>query len=145
LNVHGVNDLKKTEIHTAETLVPEPSAFGVEIAIEKLKRHKSTGNDQIPADLFKAGSRRIHSHIHKLISSIWNRKELPEEWTESIIVPIYEMSDKTNSVNYRTVLLSSTTYKILSNILLSRLSPYAEEITGAHQCGFKAKGQPLII
>jgi hypothetical protein len=27
-------------------------------------------------------------------------------------------------------------YKILSNILLSRLTPYAEEIMGDHQCGF---------
>ena len=30
-----------------------------------------------------------------------------------------------------------TTYKILSNILLSRLTPYAEEIIGDHQCGFQ--------
>ena len=29
-----------------------------------------------------------------------------------------------------------TTYKILSNILLSRLTPYAGEIIGDHQCGF---------
>jgi hypothetical protein len=29
----------------------------------------------------------------------------------------------------------STTYKILSNILLSRLTPYAEEIIGEHQFG----------
>jgi hypothetical protein len=70
LNVHGVNDLKQTEIHTAEKLVPEPSAFGVEIAIEMLKRHKSTGNDQIPADLIKAGSRTILSQIHKLLFGI---------------------------------------------------------------------------
>ena len=41
LNVHGVNDVRQAEIHTAEPLVPEPSAFGVEMAIEKLKRHKS--------------------------------------------------------------------------------------------------------
>jgi len=27
-------------------------------------------------------------------------------------------------------------YKILSNILLSRLTPYAKEINGDHQCGF---------
>jgi hypothetical protein len=26
--------------------------------------------------------------------------------------------------------------KILSNILLTRLTPYADEITGDHQCGF---------
>ena len=28
-------------------------------------------------------------------------------------------------------------YKILYNILLSRLTPYAEEIIGDHQCGFQ--------
>ena len=37
LNVHGVNDVRQTEIHTAEPLVPEPSAFEFELAIEKLK------------------------------------------------------------------------------------------------------------
>jgi hypothetical protein len=31
----------------------------------------------------------------------------------------------------------STTYKVLSNILLSRLTPYAEEITGEHYYGFR--------
>ena len=30
-----------------------------------------------------------------------------------------------------------TTYKILSNILLSRLTPYAKEIAWDHQCGFR--------
>ena len=28
-------------------------------------------------------------------------------------------------------------YKILSNILLSRLIPYAEEVIGDHRCGFR--------
>jgi hypothetical protein len=31
------------DIHTAELLVPEPSAFEFEMAIEKLKEHKSPG------------------------------------------------------------------------------------------------------
>jgi hypothetical protein len=37
LNVHGVSDVRQVEIHTAEPLVPEPSALEVELAIEKLK------------------------------------------------------------------------------------------------------------
>jgi hypothetical protein len=41
LNVHGVNDGRQTETDTAEQLVPEPSAFEVELAIEKLKSHRS--------------------------------------------------------------------------------------------------------
>ena len=31
----------------------------------------------------------------------------------------------------------ATTYKFLPNILLSRLTPYAEESIGDHQCGFR--------
>ena len=40
LNVHGVNDGRQTEIHTAEPLLPEPSAFVFDLAFEKLKSHK---------------------------------------------------------------------------------------------------------
>ena len=53
--VHGVKDVRQAEIHTAEPLVPEPSAGEVELAIDKLKRHKSPGIDEIPAELIKAG------------------------------------------------------------------------------------------
>jgi len=55
----GVNDVRQTEIHTAEPLVPEPSAFEVEMAIKKLKRCKSPRIDQIPEELIKAGGRTI--------------------------------------------------------------------------------------
>jgi len=89
LNAHGVNDGRQTETDTAEPLLPEPSAFEFELAIEKLKSHKSPVIGQIPAELIKAGNRTIHYEIHKLIISIWNKEELPEEWKESITVPIY--------------------------------------------------------
>ena len=75
--------------------------------------------------------------IHKLIISIWNKEELPEERKGSIIVPIHKKGDKTDCNNYRGISLLPTTYKILSNILLSRLIPYAEEVIGDHQCGFR--------
>jgi len=39
-NVHGVKDGGQTEIHTAEPLVPEPSASEFVLAIDKLKTHK---------------------------------------------------------------------------------------------------------
>ena len=41
--------------------------------------------------------------------------------------------------NYRAISLLPTTYKILSNILPSRLTPYAVDITGDHQCRFRRK------
>jgi len=134
--MHGVKDVGQAEIHTAEPTIPELSASEVELAIYKLKSHKSPGIDQTPAELIKARGRTICLEIHKLITSIWKEK-LHEEWKESIIVPIHEEEDKTDCSNYRGISLLPTTYKILSNILLSRLISYAKEIIGDHQCGFR--------
>ena len=82
-NVHGFSDVKQMEIHTAEPLLSELSAFEVEVAIEKLKR--SPGTDKIPAELIKAWGRIIHFEIYKLIKSVSNKEILPEEWKESVI------------------------------------------------------------
>ena len=134
--MHGVKDDGQAEIHTAEPLVPEPSASEFELANDKLKSHKSPGIDQIPAELIKAGGRTIYLKIHKLITSIWNKDKLPEEWRESVIMRIHKKGGKTDCNNYRGISLLPITYKILSNILLSRLIPYAKEIIG-DQCGFR--------
>jgi hypothetical protein len=69
--------------------VPERSLVEEEIAIEKLKRYKFPGTDQIPAERIKTGSETLTSEIHELIHSVWNKEELPQQWKESIIVPIY--------------------------------------------------------
>jgi hypothetical protein len=65
--------------------VLEPSAFEIEMVIEKLKRHQSPGTDQIPAKFIKAGGKTISSAIHNLIICIWNKEELPEQWKELFI------------------------------------------------------------
>jgi hypothetical protein len=122
------------EICTAEPLVPEPSPFMVKIAIAKLNRYKLLGTDDILAELIQARGKTLYSEIHKLIHSIWNKKELREQWRESIIVPIYKKGVKTEQSHYQGILLVLTSYKLLS--LLPRLRPYVDEIIRHHQCGF---------
>ena len=70
LSVHGVNDFRQSEIPTAELPVPVSSDSEVEMATEKLKRHKSPGTDEIPAELIKAGGTTICSELHKLVNFI---------------------------------------------------------------------------
>ena len=120
LNVHGAKDVRQEEILTAEPLVPEPSVFDVELAIEKMKSHKSPGIDQIAAELIQAGGRTIRCAIYKLIISIWNKEEMPEEWKESIIhvVPIHKKGYKTNCNNYRGISLLPTMYKLFQHSAL---------------------------
>jgi len=75
--------------------MPEPSVFDFQMAIEKLKRSRSPGIDQIPTELIKTGGRVIRSEIHRLFNPISSKEELPGESKESIIEPIYKKSDKT--------------------------------------------------
>jgi hypothetical protein len=79
---------------------------------------------------------KLHSEIHKLIKLIWNKEELPHQGKESTVIPIHKKGDKTECSNYQGISLLPTSYKMLSNILLSRLIPYANEIIGDHQYGF---------
>jgi hypothetical protein len=70
---------------------------------------------------------------------------MPEAWKESVILPIHKKGDKTDCSNYGSIPLLATTYKILSNVLLSRLTPYVEEILGIISMDFDATSQLLII
>jgi hypothetical protein len=67
LNVHRVSDVRQIEIHTDEPLVPDPSPFEDEIAIENLKRYISPGSDGIPAELIQAGGEILRSKIALLV------------------------------------------------------------------------------
>jgi sorting nexin-29 len=134
--VCGVYDVRQMVILTDEPLVPKPSLLEVEIDIGMLKGYKSLGPDQIPTKLIKAGGKTSCSEITKLIHFIWNKEELPQQWKESIIVPIYKEGDKMDCNNYQGISFLSTAYKILSIILLARLTPYVSEIMGDHWCEF---------
>jgi hypothetical protein len=50
-----------------------------EIAIAKLKKCKSPGDDNISAEQIQAGGETLLSAIHKLINSVWNKEKLPDQ------------------------------------------------------------------
>jgi hypothetical protein len=85
-------------MHTAEPFVPVPSVSEVKVAVGKLKSYKYPGPDHIPAEFFQAGEETLRSEIHKLINLIWNKKELPDEWKEVVVVPIQKKGDKSTVV-----------------------------------------------
>jgi hypothetical protein len=137
LNVHNVSDVRQIEVHMARPLVPGPSHLEVEVAIAKLKNYKSPGSDQIPAELIQAGGEILLSEIHKLIlfgirknCLINGRSLLLYQFTKRVIKLTVIII-----VGYHCYQLHN---KMLSNIFLSRLVPYIDEITWDHQCGFRS-------
>jgi hypothetical protein len=64
-----------------------------------LKRCNSLHIDRILAEFVLAGGETLYSEIHKLISFICNKEELPQQWKESVIVPVYKKSVKSDYSN----------------------------------------------
>jgi hypothetical protein len=62
--------------------------------------------------MIQAGGKILLSAIHKLINSVWNKEELPDQWKESVIVPLQMKGDKTDCNNYCGISLLSSSYQI---------------------------------
>ena len=82
-------------------------------------------NPLTPAGIDPATFRFVAQHLNHCATAV------------SINVPAYNKGDKTDFSNYRGKSLLTSTYKILFNSCLPRLTPYAEEITGDQQRGFR--------
>jgi hypothetical protein len=96
-NVHNISDVKQIEIHTTKALVSGLTHLEDELSIPKPRKYyKSPGSDQILAELYQAGGETLVFVIHKLITSICNKEEMPDQCKESIIAPVHKTGDKTN-------------------------------------------------
>jgi hypothetical protein len=92
--------------------------------------------DQILAKLKQAGGITLCSEICRLTTSIWNRKNCHTSGRDPLLYLFIKRVIKLTN-NYRRISLLPTTYKILSNILVSRVAPYVEKIIWDHNCGFQ--------
>lgn len=126
-----------------KTQQKEPSPLPVlkeeiDEAIKALPAGKSPGADNIPAELLKHGGEEMKNAITKICQKIWMTKEWPQEWTQSLIIPLPKKGNLRKCQNYRTISLISHTSKILLRVILNRLKKEAEEHLAVEQAGFRA-------
>ncbi|XP_052562748.1 uncharacterized protein LOC128092589 [Culex pipiens pallens] len=108
----------------------------VKDAIKKLKNNKAAGKDGIGAELIKMGPNKLVACLQRLIVKDWDTEQLPEEWKEGVICPLYKKRDKLEFENYRAITILNAAYKVLSQIIFCRLSERAKDFVGTYQAGF---------
>jgi hypothetical protein len=127
--------------HSDDT--PKLQRVEVEAAIQKMKDGKSPGVDNVTADEMKAAGSMGVNMMFKLCERVWEREEIPEDWSKAVIVPIYKKKDKTVCDNYRGISLLCHAEKLFASIILQRIRNRTEEILTESQAGFR-RGRSTI-
>jgi len=124
------------EINKVEVDVEELTIADVKKAIRNLKNNKAAGTDGIHLELIKYRGNKLLNRMYELVRQIWEKERIPEEWKETIIVPIHS-EDRDRCENYRRIALENATYKILLNIILGKIKPYIEKVMGDNENAFR--------
>ena len=116
---------------------PEVNREEVERAVKKLENKKAGGDDRIVAELVKNGGEAMIDWMMELVQEVWKTRQVPQEWRNATLVPIYKKRDRRVCGNYRGVSLLSVPGKVLTLILLERLQAIIEPQLMEAQCGFR--------
>ena len=118
-----------------EDLIPLRSE--VELAVKQLKNGKSTGCDDISAEMIKASGELGISLLHKRIVKIWQTGEWPEDWRRAVLIPIPKKDDLQQCSNYITISLISHASKVMLKISMKRIEGKLEAEINVVQAGFR--------
>ncbi|KAK2160515.1 hypothetical protein NP493_1640g00033 [Ridgeia piscesae] len=109
----------------------------VEAAVKSLKKGKSAGADNVPAELVQAGGEDMISALLTICNKIWQTGEWPTPCSQSLIITLPKKGNLQRCQNYRTISLINHLSNVMLNILLNRLKPQAEKIIAEEQAAFR--------
>lgn len=114
-----------------------PTADEFLVALQSLKLGKSTGLDNLPAELVKLGC--VFSPLYALLLRCWDEETIPQDMRDADIVTLYKgKGDRGDCNNYRGISLLSIVGKAFAKVVLRRLETLASQIYPESQCGFRA-------
>ncbi|KAL4098550.1 hypothetical protein QTP88_023137 [Uroleucon formosanum] len=116
----------------------EPGILSEEIeqAVSKLKNNKAPGSDEITAEMLKLSGDKGVKILWKLCNEVWTTGVWPEDWAESIFIPLHKKGSTEDCSNYRTISLISHASKVLLNVIHTRLRYYVDSQIPPEQAGF---------
>ena len=79
---------------------------GVHKLLSDLKTHKATGPDSKPAYVLKSAADQLAPILTRLYQYSLDFGEIPPDWKNALVVPIFKKGEKHVSSNYRTVSLT---------------------------------------
>lgn len=96
-------------------------------AISRMADGKATGEDEIPIECLKILSSEDTGKLLMSINKVWEEGILPLGWEKARIVPLFKEGNVNEVGNYRGISLLDSGYKVLTNIMASRLNEWTDK------------------
>ena len=110
-----------------------------ENAINRLKKSKATGPDEIPIEVYKKCP-KLKEELFQFIKYVWDKEAIPENLGVANFVMLYKNKGSSDDpTKYRCIGLLNHGYKILAQIILARLLKCSDAFLKDWQAGFRAK------
>lgn len=106
-------------------------------AINRLKRSKAQGFDEIPGLVIKDIGKLLLKPLCWLFNSISEHCQIPKAWKTSRVLPVFKKGDSKLVSNYRPISNISSVCKVFERCILNKLLEVGpSELFGPHQHGF---------
>ena len=104
------------------------SATGIQHILSNLKPHKAAGTDTIPPPptVLKELSHQISPILEIIFNKSLQTGQVPNDWKEANVAPIFKKGDKHNPCNYRPVSLTYIISKCTGHILVSNIMQHLD-------------------
>ena len=115
----------------------------VEECLKNLKSKNCEGPDRLPLRILKDGAMALAKPLSVLFHKVYEKKEIPEQWKVSKVIPLHKKGKKEDINNYRPISNLCSITKVFERLILLRLEEIEKEngidLTGYEQHGFKKK------
>ena len=99
--------------------------------------NKASGGDGFPVELFQIIRDDAVKILHSICQQIWKTQQWPQDWKNSICIPIPKKGNAKECSNYCTIALISHASKVMLKILQARLQQYVNRELPDVQAGFR--------
>ena len=120
-------ELYKKNLHEPDNhngMIPhlEPDILECEVkwALGSIIMNKANWGDGIPAELFQILKDDAVKVLHSICQEIWKPQQWPQNWKNSVFIPVPKEGNAKECSNYRTIALISNTSKVMPQILQAR-------------------------
>ena len=105
-------------------LEPDILEWEVKWALGSITINKASGSDGIPVELFQILKDDAMKVLHSICQQIWKTQQWPQDWKQSLFIPIPKKGSAKECSNYCTIALISHPSKVMLKILQARLQQY---------------------